>query len=86
MRTFISRLLSIEEDASLEEILIRMIQLIRNEDTSFVEEMLESVRAGDPLFVENLFKEGLVSSKLKYILMAGISHSRASRRGCWKVD
>jgi len=59
-------------DGSLEEILVRMIQLMRNEDTSFVEIMLESVRTGDPMFVENLFKEGMVSSRLKYMLMAGI--------------
>ena len=63
---------AVTEDGSLEEILIRMIQLMRNEDTSFIEKMLESVRTGDPMFVENLFNEGMVSSKLKYILMAGI--------------
>lgn len=63
---------AVTEDGSLEEILIRMIQLMRNKDTSFVEKMLESVRAGNPLFVEDLFKEGAVSKRLKYILMAGI--------------
>ena len=60
------------DDGSLEEILVRIIQLMRNEDTSFVEIMLESVRMGDPMFVENLFKEGVVTPRLKYMLMAGI--------------
>lgn len=51
----------------------RMIGLLGNEDTSFIERVGELVRSGGRQELElKLLSEGAVSSKLKHLLVAGI--------------
>lgn len=62
-----------ENSESAEEILSHYIKLLGDEDTSFVEEVLALVQKGDATALEEkILSDGVVSKKLKHILMVGI--------------
>ena len=64
---------SVVFEESNDTIFNRMIGLLGNEDTGFIEKVRELVRSGGRHELEQkLLSEGVVSSKLKHLLVAGI--------------
>ena len=64
---------SVTFEESNETTFSRMIRLLENEDTSFIEEVMELVRSGGRYELEQkILSGGAVSAKLKHILVAGI--------------
>lgn len=62
-----------EESESAEDILLHYINLLRDEDTRFIEEVLALVQKGDEAALEEkILSDSVVSKKLKHILMVGI--------------
>ncbi|MBD1381710.1 carboxymuconolactone decarboxylase family protein [Metabacillus arenae] len=62
-----------EDEHTTEELLLHMIKLLGDEDTSFATNVLNHVRSGDEeLLKEYILSDSVVSKKMKHILMVGI--------------
>lgn len=60
------------EPKTLEEVLETVAGWLRDEDTSFIEKMLDAAKSGDPKTIEEqILMDGQVSSKQKYLTMVG---------------
>lgn len=73
-------------EESYEPTFTRIIRLLGNEDTSYIEKVMELVRSGGRHELEQqLLSEGIVSSKLKHLLVAGtyMTELRGDLAGRW---